>query len=135
MYQIHFWLGSCQADVCRKCSPEVGLASLSQQRNIWNIDQRNGTLWRLGYKKNALIRRCKNQAEPFFLDLNIYFVAEIKILQLYYKFTTFINGKTTLFIFYINDSYDRHRLDFECQCNISQLTPSSSIAEKQQNFL
>ena len=71
----------------------------------------------------------------FFLDLNIYFVAEIKILQLYYKFTTFINGKTTLFIFYINDSYDRHRLDFECQCNISQLTPSSSIAEKQQNFL
>jgi len=45
----------------------------------------------------------------------IYFVAEIKILHLYCKFTTFINGKTTLFIFYINDSYDRHRLDFECQ--------------------
>ena len=54
---------------------------------------------------------------------------------MYYKFTTFINGKTTLFIFYINDSYDRHILDFECQCNIWQLTPSSSIAEKQQNFL
>ena len=46
-----------------------------------------------------------------FLDLNIYFVAEIKILQLYYKFTTFINGKTTLFIFYINDSYDRQDTD------------------------
>jgi len=75
------------------------------------------------------------QRKYIFLDLNIYFVAEIKILQLYYKFTTFINGKTTLFIFYINDSYDRHRLDFECQCNISQLTPSSYIAEKQQNFL
>ena len=28
----------------------------------------------------------------YFLDLNIYFVAEIKILQLYCKFTTFING-------------------------------------------
>ena len=54
---------------------------------------------------------------------------------MYYKFTTFINGKTTLSIFYIKDSYDKHRLDFECQCNISQLTPLSSIAEKQQNFL
>ena len=42
----------------------------------------------------------------FFLNLNIYFVAEIKILQLYCKFTPLLHGKTTLFIFYINDSYD-----------------------------
>ena len=39
-----------------------------------------------------------------------------------------------LFSILLNDSYYRYRLDFECQCNLSQLTPSSSIAEKQQNF-
>ena len=55
----------------------------------------------------------------WFLNLNVYFVEEITILHLYCKFTTFINGKTTLFIFYKNDSYDRHSLRFRSRHRLS----------------
>ena len=60
LYRIHFWPGLRQldyyCDVYKECSPEGGLASL--HRNIWNINQRKKTRWRLSYPKMFLLHSC-----------------------------------------------------------------------------
>jgi len=38
--------------------------SLSQHRNIWNINQRKGAFWRLGYQKTYFLEDAKTKQNP-----------------------------------------------------------------------